>query len=161
VIIGQGQDLKAASTTNWGDWEEHRNVLGGHPVSGSRGFRRRSARELVGSIGAANWSDSTPLPGAVQVWPDVSCIADDLNGGTADLIWHEGYDHHLTIVTSAQGQVHSSTQVEMLALATAFDYIASHFPGCTVQVYSDSKSSLNYLPCSSPRPRTNLTKRTI
>jgi hypothetical protein len=55
------------------------------------------------------------------------------------------------MITSSQGQVHMSTQVEMVALAAAFYYIASHFLGCTVQLYSEVKSSLNYLSSSACR----------
>lgn len=48
-------------------------------------------------------------------------------------------------LTGAESMVFSSTQVEMIALISAFEYISAQAIGSQVQVYSDSLGALSFL----------------
>jgi hypothetical protein len=41
----------------------------------------------------------TPSSSALQIWGDGACIAQDLNGGVACLVWYQGYNAHPLEIT--------------------------------------------------------------
>jgi len=84
-------------------------------------------------------------PHAIQIWTDGSFSAEDTNGGTAAIIWTQGYAHDPIKIGSVEAQVFSSTQVQMIALQQAFEYVSKYAQGEEVQIYSDSLSALTYL----------------
>jgi ribonuclease HI len=88
---------------------------------------------------------STISPDAVQVWTDGSLNASDLKAGTACLIWSQGYDNSPLELTGVDSCVFSSTQVEMIALTSAFEFVSEHSIGKHVQIYSDSLAALTFL----------------
>jgi ribonuclease HI len=88
---------------------------------------------------------STISPDAVQVWTDGSFNTSDLNGGTACLIWSQGYDNSPLELTGVESCVFSSSQVEMIALISAFEIVSEHSIGKHVQIYSDSLGALTFL----------------
>jgi hypothetical protein len=54
-------------------------------------------------------------------------VADNLNEGTAAVMWDQHYELPATTITSTQSNIFSSTQVKMLDIADTFQHIAS-FP---------------------------------
>ena len=85
-----------------------------------------------------------PQPGNVAIWTDASYSSQDLNGGTAELIWTESFDTALTLIASAEGNVFSSTQVEMIAIQHALENVAPHLSGRKLFLFSDTLSALTY-----------------
>ena len=69
----------------------------------------------------------------------------DLNSRAAAVIWDQGYECPPNLITSAEGQVFSSIQVEMIAIANALDFAASKNVGRLILLYSDSLSSLSHI----------------
>jgi hypothetical protein len=58
---------------------------------------------------------------------------------------NQRYVSELVAILGAETVVNSSTQVEMIALITAFEHIARNLIGRTVQIHSDCLSSLSYI----------------
>ena len=93
----------------------------------------------------ARYSPNTSSSSAVQIWRDVTFISSYLNGDNACLLWTQGYDLFPLELIGAKSLVFSSTQVEMTALISAFEYISQNAIVEEVKVYSDSLGALALL----------------
>jgi len=63
-------------------------------------------------------------------------------------MWNQGYEFPSNLLTSAEGRVFSSTQVEMIAIAKDLDFAESNYVGRSIFSFSDSLSSLSQMSSS-------------
>jgi len=84
----------------------------------------------------------------ICLWTYGSSSSNNLYGGADAEICDHGYDSIPKVITSAKGQVFSSTQGEMIAIENALDFTASHYHACPILIYSYSLRSLTQIASS-------------
>ena len=72
----------------------------------------------------------------------------DVKSGAADAIRDQGFECPPNLLTSAEGQVFSYIQFEMIIVGNTLYFAAPNYLGCSILLYSDSISALSYISSS-------------